>query len=207
MTRIANRLTVEQYDRMVENGILPETNRFELIFGRIVEKDVKGPKYRVTAGYTERNPAPGSHQAGTPRRKNRSASPTGRASRSQTCPWSAVPSRITRTATRDPEMSPWSSRSRSHERGQGPKAGPRVRTRRYPGLLDRQRAEAQARSLCPPRTGGPGRGAYRLPDSPGDQVVDLVIAGQIVGQIPSPTSCPLRREAGDQGGLRVNTVE
>jgi hypothetical protein len=30
---------------MVEKAILPETNRFELIEGRIVEKEVKGPKH------------------------------------------------------------------------------------------------------------------------------------------------------------------
>jgi Uma2 family endonuclease len=33
-------LTVKTYDKMVERGILPESNRFELIRGRIVEKDV-----------------------------------------------------------------------------------------------------------------------------------------------------------------------
>ena len=43
MSTITKRLTVDQYDQMVENGILPETNRFELINGRIVEKDVKNP--------------------------------------------------------------------------------------------------------------------------------------------------------------------
>jgi Uma2 family endonuclease len=44
-------LAVDQYDKMVAQGILPETNRFELILGRIVEKDVKGPKHR---GATQR---------------------------------------------------------------------------------------------------------------------------------------------------------
>lgn len=41
MSTVAARLTVDEYDRMVEHGILPQTNRFELIDGRIVEKDVK----------------------------------------------------------------------------------------------------------------------------------------------------------------------
>ncbi|MGC8639679.1 MAG: Uma2 family endonuclease [Isosphaeraceae bacterium] len=37
-------LSVETYDKMVEKGILPESNRFELIEGRIVEKMTKeGP--------------------------------------------------------------------------------------------------------------------------------------------------------------------
>ncbi len=38
-------LTVHQYDRMVEKGILPETNRFELIEGKLVEKMTKGGKH------------------------------------------------------------------------------------------------------------------------------------------------------------------
>jgi len=37
------RLTVAQYDQMVENGILPQTNRLELIEGRIVEKARQSP--------------------------------------------------------------------------------------------------------------------------------------------------------------------
>ena len=37
---------------MVEKGILPETNRFELIEGRIVEKDMKGPLHRVAVQRT-----------------------------------------------------------------------------------------------------------------------------------------------------------
>jgi Uma2 family endonuclease len=37
------RLTVAQYEQMVENGILPQTNRLELIEGRIVEKARQSP--------------------------------------------------------------------------------------------------------------------------------------------------------------------
>ena len=33
MSTITKRLSVDQYDQMVEHGILPETNRFELIKG------------------------------------------------------------------------------------------------------------------------------------------------------------------------------
>ena len=43
-------LTVDQYERMVARGILPETNRFELIEGRIVEKDVKRPPHTSSVG-------------------------------------------------------------------------------------------------------------------------------------------------------------
>ena len=38
MSTIGNRLTVDQYDLMVTNGILPEVTYLELIEGRIVEK-------------------------------------------------------------------------------------------------------------------------------------------------------------------------
>ena len=38
MSTIGKRLTVDQYDLMVANGILPEATYFELIEGRIVEK-------------------------------------------------------------------------------------------------------------------------------------------------------------------------
>ncbi len=45
MSTVASRLSVDQYDAMVEKGILPETNRFELIEGCIVEKEVKSPEH------------------------------------------------------------------------------------------------------------------------------------------------------------------
>jgi Uma2 family endonuclease len=43
MSTIPKRLTVDLYDQMVEYGILPETNRLELIEGRIVEKARQTP--------------------------------------------------------------------------------------------------------------------------------------------------------------------
>jgi Uma2 family endonuclease len=49
-TGTKKRLGVDQYEQMVEHGILPETNRFELINGRIVEKDVKKPPHSVATG-------------------------------------------------------------------------------------------------------------------------------------------------------------
>jgi len=55
VSTITKRLTVDQYDQMVENGILPETNRFELIEGRIVEKDVKNPVHSAAAECTRRS--------------------------------------------------------------------------------------------------------------------------------------------------------
>ena len=65
MSTASRGLTVKQYDRMVERGILPETNRFELIEGRIVEKDVKNPAHptatRRTMRAIERLLPPGWH--------------------------------------------------------------------------------------------------------------------------------------------------
>jgi Uma2 family endonuclease len=65
VSTITKRLSVDQYDRMVEYGILPETNRFELIQGRIVEKDVKNPQHCAATGLTrdavERLLPPGWH--------------------------------------------------------------------------------------------------------------------------------------------------
>ncbi len=54
MSTTTKRLAVDQYEVMVENGILPETNRFELIEGRIVEKDRKEPVLCVTVQRTLR---------------------------------------------------------------------------------------------------------------------------------------------------------
>jgi Uma2 family endonuclease len=54
VSTITKRLTVDQYDQMVENGILPETNRFELINGRIVEKEVKNPAHSTASDRTRR---------------------------------------------------------------------------------------------------------------------------------------------------------
>jgi Uma2 family endonuclease len=54
LSTITKRLTVDQYEQMVEHGILPETNRFELIRGRIVEKDVKNPAHPTATELTRR---------------------------------------------------------------------------------------------------------------------------------------------------------
>jgi Uma2 family endonuclease len=47
-------LSVAGYDKLIKHGILPETNRFELIRGRIVEKDVKGPEHPIATRRTMR---------------------------------------------------------------------------------------------------------------------------------------------------------
>jgi Uma2 family endonuclease len=52
MSTIIGGLTVDLYDKMVQRGVLPETNHFELIEGRIVEKDMKGSLHRVAVQRT-----------------------------------------------------------------------------------------------------------------------------------------------------------
>ncbi len=54
MSTVAKGFTVDQYDALVENGILPETDRFELIDGRIVEKDMKGSSHTVATERTRK---------------------------------------------------------------------------------------------------------------------------------------------------------
>ncbi len=185
MTRIANRLTVEQYDRMVENGILPETNRFELIFGRIVEKDVKGPKYRVTAGYTERaiqrRLPPGWHTAKEEpiRIPNRKSEPEPDVSvvrgaiedyedRHPGPGDVALVIEVTRTSV---------AKDRKLARVYGPGGIPVYWIVNVP--------KRQLEVYAHPVPGAQVGGAYPPPRILREtEVVDLVIAGQIVGQIP-----------------------
>ena len=54
MSTITKRLSVAQYEAMIENGILPESNRWELINGKLVEKVTKGGKHSASSGRTWR---------------------------------------------------------------------------------------------------------------------------------------------------------
>ena len=49
MSTITKRLSVAQYEAMIENGILPESNRWELINGKLVEKVTKGGKHSASS--------------------------------------------------------------------------------------------------------------------------------------------------------------
>ena len=71
MSTAVKGLTVDQYDRMVEKGILPETNRFELIEGRIVEKDVKKPAHPTATRRTMRDRAYTSRRLARPQGRSR----------------------------------------------------------------------------------------------------------------------------------------
>src|SRR5271157_2933454 len=173
VSTITKRLTVDQYDQMVENGILPETNRFELIEGRIVEKDVKNPVHSAAAECTRRSidqalPA-GWHTRGEQpvRIPNRRSKPEPDVS--------VVRGAIRDYTTRHPGpedvalVVEVTRSSVAKDRRGEPLAGsgPRLWPRRNPPVLDRQRPEAPARGLCPPRTGGPDRGSVPNSQDPG----------------------------------------
>ena len=49
MSTITKRLSVDQYEAMIENGILPESNRWELINGKLVEKMTKGGRHSASS--------------------------------------------------------------------------------------------------------------------------------------------------------------
>jgi Uma2 family endonuclease len=49
VSTVAKRLSVDQYEAMIENGILPESNRWELINGKLVEKMTKGGKHSASS--------------------------------------------------------------------------------------------------------------------------------------------------------------
>jgi Uma2 family endonuclease len=54
MSTATGGFTVAEYDALIERGVLPESNRFELIGGRVVEKDMKGPAHTVATERTRR---------------------------------------------------------------------------------------------------------------------------------------------------------
>ena len=70
---VVYRLTVEQFDRMIQNGFLDEDDPVELMNGILVTKMPKNPRHRVGTRKTVRRvggrPA---CPAGSCRRKNRS---------------------------------------------------------------------------------------------------------------------------------------
>jgi Uma2 family endonuclease len=47
-------ITVDEYERMIEDGTLPESNRIELIEGRLVEKVAKKPAHTTASDRTKR---------------------------------------------------------------------------------------------------------------------------------------------------------
>ena len=55
MSTTTGGFTVAEYEGLIERGILPESNRFELIEDRVVEKDMKGAAHTVA---TERTRGP-----------------------------------------------------------------------------------------------------------------------------------------------------
>src|SRR5271165_1198539 len=54
MSTITRRITVDEYERMVEDGTLPEDNDLELIEGRLVAKMAKSNEHRTVTQRTQR---------------------------------------------------------------------------------------------------------------------------------------------------------
>jgi len=54
MSTITKPITVDEYDRMVEDGTIPEDGRVELIEGRLVEKAVKTPAHSTASERSQR---------------------------------------------------------------------------------------------------------------------------------------------------------
>ena len=137
-------LSVETYEKMVRKGILPETNRFELIRGRIVEKDVKGPDHRIAT----RNALKVIDRllpAGWHANKEEPVGVPG--SKSEPEPDVSV----VRGEPEDySDRNPWRCRRRpggrghAHQHCEGSEAVARVRGRRHPSLLDHQPTTAAA---------------------------------------------------------------
>ena len=70
VSTVTKRLSVAQYEAMIEHGILPESNRWELIEGKLVEKMTKGGKHSTDprAGLAG-HPRPASRRLARPDRE------------------------------------------------------------------------------------------------------------------------------------------
>ena len=100
------RLTVDQYEAMVDAGILTEHDRLELIEGMLVKKMTKKPDHSAGSEKGRRTIDRASPRAGTPAMSSPSASRRGTASPNRTSPWSGATSRITSRATPAPPTPP-----------------------------------------------------------------------------------------------------
>ena len=183
MSTITKRLSVDQYDQMVENGILPETNRFELINGRLVEKDVKNPAHSIATECARRSierllPAGWCTRQEQPVRiPNRRSEPEPDVS--------VVRGVVKDYATRHPDPD---DVALVVEVTRSSVAKDRALARVYGGGIPaywivnvpRRRLEVYAHPVPGTRTGG----AYPAPTILGEtESVDLIIRGQVVGQI------------------------
>ena len=124
MSAIGKRLTVDQYDLMVTNGILPEVNYLELVEGKIVEKCRMTPLSACAAGKCAevlRGLVPAGwyvRECGPVRIPSATASPSPR------CPWSAGSQVSTGNDILTRRTSPWSSRSRGGTASTSRRIGP-----------------------------------------------------------------------------------
>ena len=157
MSTITKPITVDEYDRMVEDGTIPEDGRVELIEGQLVEKMTQGTKHTTAAEKCRRV-----------------------IERLVMAGWHVRIERPVRIPERDSEPEPDLAVVRGDvddydDHHPGPadvalvvevarssladdRALAQTYGRRDPRLLDCQRRREATRSLCPPRTGRPGRG-------------------------------------------------
>ena len=141
-------ITVEEYERMIEDGTIGEDEQVELIEGQVVAKIPKKPLHRVGTTKTFEARRRGCRPPGTSPRKTRLSWGHG-ASPNPTCPLFGPRSSMTRRAILQPRIAAsWSKWPREVGHGSGQEASG-LRPVGNPGLLDRQ------------REGQPGRGLHR----------------------------------------------
>ena len=181
------RFTVDQYDRMVRDGTIDEDDPVELLDGIVVRKMPKGPRHDASSAMPARD------RAGPPRRLASSGRGLGAnpgLQRARTGPLRG-PGRE-RRLHRSPSR-PGGYRLGRRGCGQQPVAGSRREARqlcpgRHPRLLDRQPGRPPARGqFQPDRRRHPPATILGETDS-----ADLVIAGQVVGQIAVANLLPRR---------------
>ena len=173
------RLSVDQYDQMVANGVLPETNRFELIGGRLVEKMTKGEKHSASCEYCWRLIhallPPGWHvriekPVRIPTRRSE-PEPDVSVARGSARDYARAPSRSRRCDSR--------CRGDPHLGGEDRKLAPIYAAAASPSGLDCQRARARLEVYE-----SPIEGTYPAPKILGEaDAAQLLIDGKVVGHI------------------------
>ena len=140
-------ITVDEYERMIEDGTIGEDDPIELIEGRLVAKMTKKPDHMSSSGRARRaieSVLPSGWHArveGPVRIPSRDSEPEP--------DLAVVRGEIDDSRTNTPTLrtSPWSSKSRSRAR---PKtaSSPRPMEAGNPHLLDRQSGSPPTRGLC-----------------------------------------------------------
>ena len=180
-------ITVDEYERMIEDGTIGEDDPIELIEGRLVAKMTKKPDHMSSSGRARRaieSVLPSGWHAPVegPVRSRR-----GIASLSRISPWSGRHRRLRGQTPRPCGRRP-GRRNREVEPGRRPQARRDLWRRGNPDLLDGQ-------SGSPPTEvyARPANGTYSsLTILKKNELVDLIIDGQTVAQIAVANLLPRR---------------